>query len=70
MKGFEMDKLNKTPNIGDRAFMTESLYGMGSENTFAGANSFMRRKYTHDLNGVDVAITGAPFDAATSNPKN
>jgi agmatinase len=35
--------------------------------TYAGALSFMRRKYTRDLTGVDVAVTGIPFDCATSN---
>ena len=28
---------------------------------------FFRRKYTRDLTGVDVAVTGIPFDSATSN---
>ena len=56
-----------TTNTGDRAFTSENLHDMGAENTFAGAHSFMRRKYSRDLHGVDIAITGAPFDGATSN---
>ncbi len=31
------------------------------------ALSFFRRKYSKDLTGVDVAITGIPFDQAVSN---
>lgn len=34
--------------------------------TYGGALSFLRRKYTRDLAGVDIAISGIPFDAATS----
>ena len=28
----------------------------------------MRRRYSRDLRGVDVAVSGVPFDTATSNP--
>jgi agmatinase len=52
---------------GDAAFRRESLLGTTVEATYAGANSFMRRKYTRDLTGVDVAITGIPFDQAVTN---
>ena len=52
---------------GDRAFTGESVYGMGSEPTYAGALSFMRRRYTRDLAGVDVAVSGVPLDLATTN---
>lgn len=52
---------------GDAAFTRESLKGIETENTFAGALSFFRRKYTKDLAGVDVAVTGIPFDTATTN---
>ncbi|MFQ5785335.1 MAG: agmatinase [Alphaproteobacteria bacterium] len=51
----------------DHAFTKESLYGTDPEHTYAGALSFMRRKYTRDLTGVDVAVTGIPFDLATTN---
>ena len=51
----------------DSAFRRESLYGTIVEPTFAGATSFMRRKYSRDLNGVDVAVSGIPYDLATSN---
>lgn len=35
--------------------------------TFAGCPSFLRRPFTTDLTGVDLAITGIPFDCATTN---
>src|ERR1700756_4226348 len=34
--------------------------------TYAGVLSFMRRRYTRDLTGVDVAVTGIPLDLATT----
>ena len=51
----------------DAAFRRTSLHGTEVEPTYAGALSYMRRKYTRDLSGVDVAITGIPFDQAVSN---
>ncbi len=35
--------------------------------TFAGCPSFVRRPFTQDLTGVDLAVTGIPFDCATTN---
>ena len=48
----------------DRAFTAKSHYGMGGESTYAGARSFMRRRYSRDLTGVDVAVSGVPLDLA------
>ena len=28
---------------------------------------FLRRRYTKDLTGVDIAVTGVPFDQAVTN---
>ncbi len=53
--------------IGDQAFVRESPYGTAAEATYAGALSFMRRRYTRDLEGVDVAVIGVPYDLAVSN---
>jgi agmatinase len=52
----------------DNAFTATDLHGMvqGSP-SYAGALSFMRRKYSRDLTGVDVAVTGIPLDLATTN---
>ena len=51
----------------DHAFTATSLTGAATDPTHAGALSFMRRKYTKSLEGVDVAVWGIPFDAAVSN---
>lgn len=56
----------KKPHM-DQAFTADSLYGMHREQTYAGALSFLRRRYTKDLTGVDVAIAGVPYDLATTN---
>ena len=52
---------------GDNAITRKSLYGTTPEPTYAGITSFMRRKYTRDLKGVDVVVTGVPLDTATTN---
>jgi agmatinase len=52
---------------GDHAFLRQSLHGTTSEPTYAGALSFMRRKYTRDLEGVDLVVMGVPLDTATTN---
>ena len=51
----------------DQAFIRTDLRGLTFENAFGGAPSFLRRKYTKDLTGVDLAITGVPFDQAVTN---
>ncbi len=51
----------------DNAITRDSLYGTTPEPTYAGALSFMRRKYTRELDGVDVVVTGVPLDTATTN---
>ncbi len=51
----------------DEAIRRQNLKGTIVEDSFAGITSFMRRKYTKELAGVDVAIVGVPFDLATSN---
>ncbi len=51
----------------DVAFTRQSLTGLAFENAFGGATSFLRRKYTKDLTGVQIAITGVPFDQAVTN---
>ena len=51
---------------GDRAFRADSLLGRGHEMTYGGALSFLRRKYTRDLDGVDVAVSGVPYDCSVT----
>ena len=50
----------------DAAFTGERR-GHAFENAFGGATSFLRRRYSKDLAGVDVAVTGVPFDQAVTN---
>jgi agmatinase len=50
----------------DAAFSGERR-GHTFENAFGGATSFLRRRYSKDLAGVDVAVTGVPFDQAVTN---
>ncbi|WP_048647632.1 agmatinase [Nitratireductor soli] len=54
-------------NAIDNAFTARSLTGAASDPTYAGALSFMRRKYTKNLKGADAVVWGIPFDAAVSN---
>jgi len=51
----------------DFALTREGLRGANDESTYGGITSFMRRRYTRDLSGVDVAVLGVPFDLATTN---
>jgi len=51
----------------DTAFTRKDRRGLAFENAFGGATSFLRRIYTKDLTGVDLAITGVPFDQAVSH---
>lgn len=55
------------PNAVDQAFTRLSPYGTHAEPAYSGALSFLRRRYTKDLDGVDVAVVGVPFDLATTN---
>jgi agmatinase len=54
-------------NQGDLAFTRTSPYGTEIEAMYSGATSFMRRRYSRDLTGVDVAVVGIPYDLATTN---
>ncbi|PHS79347.1 MAG: agmatinase [Rhodospirillaceae bacterium] len=51
---------------GDQAFRKGSLLGRWPELTYGGALSFLRRNYTDDLSGVDVAVSGIPYDGAVT----
>ncbi|TBN42555.1 agmatinase [Paracoccus subflavus] len=51
----------------DQAFTRTDLRGPSFENAFGGAASFLRRRYSKDLSGVDVAVTGIPFDQAVTH---
>ncbi|RWE60951.1 agmatinase [Mesorhizobium sp.] len=51
----------------DHAFTARARTGASFEPTYAGALSFMRRKYTKDVKGADAVVWGIPFDAAVTN---
>lgn len=51
----------------DNAFTAGALSGVTHEPTYAGALSFARRKYSKNLEEAELAITGVPFDTATTN---
>ncbi|PYC49435.1 agmatinase [Litorivita pollutaquae] len=51
----------------DHSFTRDEARGLSYENAFGGALSFLRRRYTKDLTGVDIAVTGVPFDQAVTN---
>ena len=52
----------ETPSPASRA----AADGERAAPTYAGVLSFMRRPYTRDLTGVDVAVSGVPLDLATT----
>ena len=51
----------------DNAFTADDLHRKSDDQTFAGALSFARRKYTKDLDSVDAVAWGVPLDTAVSN---
>jgi agmatinase len=55
----------RRPKI-DNAFRGP-LKGGALDPTYGGALSFMRRRYSRDLAGVDAVVWGVPFDSAVSN---
>lgn len=58
--------MSNTKN-GDQAFRKTDLLGRQAEMTYAGALSFLRRRYSRDLSGADVAVSGVPYDGAVTN---
>jgi len=51
---------------GDQAFRASSNNERWDEMTYGGALSFLRRRYSRDLDGVDVAVSGVPYDASVT----
>lgn len=54
-------------NLGGPALRREDLLGRIPEMTYGGTLSFLRRTSTRDLREADIAVSGIPFDMATSN---
>ncbi len=59
--------LDKAREVVDTALTRRDPRGLSYENAFGGATSFMRRSYTKDLTGFDLAVTGVPFDQAVTH---
>ena len=57
----------RKPSAPAAAPVWEDLKGGPWEPTFGGVLSFLRRPYSRDLTGVDVAIAGVPYDNATTD---
>ncbi len=51
----------------DLAFTRSGPFGEGSEPSYSGALSFMRRLYSKDVADADLAVFGVPYDLATTN---
>jgi agmatinase len=60
------DTTSINPTATDLAFTRPDTRGTIGEPAYAGALSFMRRRYTKDLSGADVAVMGVPFDMSVS----
>jgi agmatinase len=59
--------LEDAKNQTDAAFTRPDLKGLSFENAFSGALSFLRRRYSKDLAGVDIAVTGIAFDQSVTH---
>ena len=51
----------------DGAITRADPRGLAFENAFGGVTSFLRRTYSKELTGFDLAVTGVPFDQAVTN---
>jgi agmatinase len=51
----------------DAAISAPDFRGLYPEPSFSGIQSFYRRKYSKDLQGVDVAVAGIPLDSTVTN---
>lgn len=51
----------------DHAFLSGPSLGAATDPTYAGALSFMRRRFSKRVAGADAVVWGIPFDAAVSN---
>lgn len=59
--------LEDAANEVDVALTRDDPKGLAFENVFSGIPSFLRRKLTKNLAGIDLAVTGIPFDQAVTH---
>ncbi len=52
--------------IGDQAFRATANDEAWIEMTYGGALSYLRRRYSRDFAGVDVVVSGVPYDSAVT----
>lgn len=55
-----------TGEAGDAAFRARENRAHWPEMTYGGALSFLRRRYTRALEGIDAAVMGVPYDASVT----
>jgi agmatinase len=55
-----------TKAVGDAAFRIKQNKETLREMTYGGALSFARRRYSRDFDGVDVVVSGIPYDSAVT----
>ena len=58
--------MNDDENRGDQAFLNAGATGTWVEMTYGGALSFARRRYSRGLAGVDIVVSGVPYDSAVT----
>jgi agmatinase len=58
--------MNSATPVNDHAIHRPAERGVDFEATYAGVPSFMRRRFTRQLDGVDVVVSGVPLDIATT----
>ena len=51
----------------DHAITATGLTGAAEDSTYAGVNSFMRRKLTKEVDDADVIVWGIPLDITVTN---
>jgi len=58
--------MNPATPVNDHAIHRPAERGVDFEAAYAGVPSFMRRRFTRQLDGVDVVVSGVPLDIATT----
>ncbi len=61
------DKKLEIEVLVDQAWRANEKSERYYEMTYAGATSFLRRKYSRELKDIDFAVSGVPFDCAVTN---
>merc|ERR1711965_674709 len=65
--GNEIDIKDESEILVDQAWRAGDKSKRFYEMTYAGTTSFLRRKYSKELENIDLAVSGVPFDSAVTN---